>query len=274
MGLKKNTSKLMTFAMFAALLTLLMAARPLQTRAAAKLAKPKLTKTSCSYTNNKVCLAWKKVKGAKKYEIYRAMINSKTGKAGKWKKWASTKKVSIKKKASGDYKYRIRAVNKKKTGKWSTSIRIFAASGQITNMGYTPPDKFLGVILSEGQIEMRVLVKNNTKSPMGFLVEGTRIPVQSAIYAVDSSGRRIKKWNAYIDTGSSYGTVLAKQVNPGKEQSLYFYSFVTEEEWAQYKGYTFMITNSFYPNPTVEPMSTQMALASTRIASQSSIAGK
>ena len=82
----------------------------------------------------------------------------------------------------------------------------------------------------------------------------------------------LKTLNGYLDTGSLYG--YAKQVNAGKSQSVYFYAYVTESEWAAYKNCKFMITSSFYPNPTVEPMSTQMALASTPVVSDSAIAGK
>ena len=240
---------------------------------AAGLAKPKLIKKSCTFANNKVCLAWKKVKGAKKYQIFRAKVNPKTGKIGKWSKWTTTKKRSIKKKGTGDFRYRIRAIRGKKAGKWSKSVRIFAATGQITHLNYVEPEILFGVTLHSGRIEMRVLVTNKTKSPMGFLESGSRIPTQGHLYAIDkASGKVLKVWETELDTGSIYG--IAKQVNPGKAQSVYFYSFVEPEEWAAYNGCKFMITNSFYPNPTVEPMSTQMALTCTGYAKDSAIAGK
>ena len=54
---------------------------------AASLAKPKLDVLS-AYMNNAVYLKWKKVKGAKRYEIQRAKVNpKKANKVGKWKKW-------------------------------------------------------------------------------------------------------------------------------------------------------------------------------------------
>ena len=231
--------------------------------------KPKITKDS-AYLNNKVYLKWTKVAGAKKYEIQRAKINPKTGKTGKWTKWKATKKTYIKKEASGDYKYRVRAVKGKTHSKWSAPKRVFAANAYITKMTYTPPEYLFGVLMSRGYLTFRVLVNNKTKSPMGFL-DSYMIGEQNTVYALSSSGKKLKTWHADVDTQGG----IAKQVNANSKQSLYFeiYDF-TEAEWAKYKGCKFMITSSFYPNPEVEPTSTQMALGYTKKVSESSIAAK
>jgi len=259
------------------MLLLLMVTCPVTAKKKKTLPRPALVKSSCTYTYNKARLKWKKVKGAKKYEIQRAKINAKTGKTGKWKKWVLTKKTSIAKKTTGDFKYRIRALNGKKKGKWSKAVRLFAANGKITDMGYTPADIFFGVKLGGEILEMRVLVSNKTDSPMGFVKSGTRIPIQYSIYAINkSTGKKMKKWDAYLDTGKNdigYAS-YAKQVNARKKASVYFYAFVTDSEWAKYKNCRFMITASFYPNPTVEPMNTQMAIACTNSVKKSAIAGK
>ncbi len=73
-------------------------------------------------SENCAALSWKKVKNAKKYEIYRAKLNS-DGK-GKFKKLKAVKKNSYSdKKITGGvyYKYKVRAVNGKKKSKFSAA---------------------------------------------------------------------------------------------------------------------------------------------------------
>ncbi len=69
-----------------------------------------------------VSLSWKKVKNAKKYEIYRAKLNS-NGK-GKFKKLKAVKKNAYTDKTVKGgtyYKYKVRAVNGKKKSKFSAA---------------------------------------------------------------------------------------------------------------------------------------------------------
>lgn len=71
---------------------------------------------------NPVSLSWKKVKNAKKYEIYRAKLNS-NGK-GKFKKLKAVKKNTYTDKTVKGgvyYKYKVRAVNGKKKSKFSAA---------------------------------------------------------------------------------------------------------------------------------------------------------
>ena len=91
--------------------------------------KAPVIKTSQSrYQEGKAVLSWKKVKNAKKYQVYRK------AKAGsKYKKFAVTKKLKIEKKSKGEYYYKIRAINGKKKGKWSKPVHLIAAAGEVYN---------------------------------------------------------------------------------------------------------------------------------------------
>lgn len=232
--------------------------------------KPTISKDS-AYLNTKIYLKWSKVKGAKKYEIQRAQINANTGKAGKWTKWKTTKKTSIKVAGSGDYKYRVRAVSGKTKSKWSASKRIFGARACITKILYTPPEYLFGVRLSRGYLTFRVLVDNKTKSPMGFL-DSYRIGEQNTVYALSGSGKVLKSWYADVDLQGG----IAKQVNPKSKQSLYFeiYDF-SEEDWAKYKGCKFMIASSFCPpQPSSDTTLKQMVIAYTNKTADCSIAAR
>ena len=94
-----------------------------------KALKAPVIKTSQSrYQEGKAVLSWKKVKNAKKYQVYRK------AKAGsKYKKFAVTKKLKIEKKSKGEYYYKIRAINGKKKGKWSKPVHLIAAAGEVYN---------------------------------------------------------------------------------------------------------------------------------------------
>ena len=272
-GNQMSTNKRLCFKNLLFIFLLVMAiVLPVSARAATfTKSKPKITKES-AYLNGKVYLKWSKISGAKSYEIQRAVIDPSTGKTKSWKAWKKTKKLYVKVKDSGDYKYRVRAVKGSQKSKWSTPKRIFGANAKITDFGYTKPDVFFGVTLHQGTIELRVLVDNKTKSDMGFVPSGTRFGEQSTLYAINSSGKKVAKWDADLDI--DFGAV-AKKVNAGKKQSLYFTVYgVNEEEWEACKNCSFMISCSFYPNPEVEPLSTQMAFTCTKKASASSLAAK
>lgn len=91
-----------------------------------KKAKPKFVVTSCKYSQGKVTLKWKKLKGAQKYIVYRA-----TKKNGKYKKFASTRKLTITKKSTGEFYYKVQAVKGKVKSKQSAPVHIFAGYGNI-----------------------------------------------------------------------------------------------------------------------------------------------
>ena len=229
-----------------------------------KKSKPKIAGSS-AYLDNSVSLTWTAVKGAKKYEIQRAMVKPKNGKTGKWKKWKTVKGTTIKAAATGDYKYRVRAINKKKKSKWSAPKRIFAASARITNIGDEAPERFFTLRYS-GTFEFRVEIKNKTKSPMGFLRSGSRVGSQHTVYAINkSNGKIMGKWEGYLDTNG-----IAKKVNSNSTQTIYIYASVPYSEaavanWENYKKCRFLITSIFYPNPETEPTSKQMTITYSNV---------
>lgn len=86
------------------------------TYAASKPAKVKGVKAVAQSTSS-IKITWKKAKGAKKYQVYRA-----TSKNGKYKKVKTTTKKSYTNKglkSNKKYYYKVRAINGKKKGKFS-----------------------------------------------------------------------------------------------------------------------------------------------------------
>ena len=228
-------------------------------------AKPKISKSS-AYKYNKIALKWTKIKGAKKYQIERARINPKKGKIGKWKKWKTVKKNILKKKASGDFKYRVRAVKGNKKSKWSKARRVFAAYAKITKKKYEP----LRWYVFGETLEFKVSITNKTKSPMGFIKTEAY-----TFYVVNKkTGKVLKK--SEMDVNIPYGG--HKQINPGKSKALKFtVKNISEDEynkWESNKNIEYMLTFSFYPNPRKEPIKNQMAISCTKNLKDSTIACK
>ena len=234
---------------------------------AASIGRPVINSHS-AYMNDSIYLQWSKAKGAKKYEIQRAKVSRK-GKPGTWKKWAVTKKLSIKKKGSGDYIYRVRGVKGSKKGNWSGARRIFGANAVITQFIYEPARYFW----ESDSIYARILLSNKTTSDMGFVSSGYYFGAQGALYAVDSAtGKAVRKWDARLYIGEIGG--VAKTVQAGKQQSIYADIDISGEEYETYKNYNLLLTFSFYPNPYTEPMANQMAFACTQNVADSAIACK
>ncbi len=103
-----------------------------KTKSAVKLKKPTKFKAKLKNTELQkygiyapdIKLTWKKVKRAKKYEVYRAKISAK-GKA-KYKKLATVKKTRYTDESTysgAQYKYKVRAVNGKVKGKFSAASK-------------------------------------------------------------------------------------------------------------------------------------------------------
>ena len=230
--------------------------------------KTKITKNS-AYLFNKASLKWKKVKGAKKYQIQRARINPKKGKIGKWKKWKTTRKTSLVRKTSGDYKYRVRAVKGKKVSKWSGARRIFAANAKITSKHYEPPYLFN---MYGAYMDFKVSIKNKSKSPMGFLDEEANY----TFYAINTKTKKVLKKIRMDISDMAYGN--HDQINPGKKKTLKLRAGGISEElydkWKSNPNVDYMISVAFYPNPKVEPMKNHMAITCTKKAKESSVACK
>ncbi|MDO5546999.1 MAG: hypothetical protein Q4F79_00760 [Eubacteriales bacterium] len=114
-------------AMLAVALTVCVVGASVQnTSYAANLAQTK--KLAVTVEENQVKLTWNKVSGAKKYQVYRA-----TSQNGKYKlvktttsrKWTDSNR-------KGECWYKVRAVNGKKTGKFSAKNHTFRINAKIT----------------------------------------------------------------------------------------------------------------------------------------------
>lgn len=220
--------------------------------------KPVIAKES-GYQYQSVYMKWSAVKGAEKYEIYRAVMNPSTGKYGSWKKWATTAKTKITKKDTGDCRYRVRAVKGSTKGKWSDPKRIFSARAYITDAGF-----------DGSHLNLRILVTNKSKSPMGFLINAV-LGTQNRIFAVDKSGNVTAQYDGNLIPAGANGVAVV--VGAKKSQSIYIQSSVmSAAEYARIKGDQLLAACSFYPNPEVEPVSNQLALACTKKAKESAIA--
>lgn len=126
-----------------------------------KKAKPKFIVSKCQFADSKAELAWKKVKGAKKYQVF---ISKKRG--GKYKLFANSKKTKIAKRSVGEYYYKVRAFDGKKASKLSPAVHLFAASGNVYDTMTITTTFFFGGSTSSTFYDLAV--KNNSKKPMTF----------------------------------------------------------------------------------------------------------
>ena len=204
--------------------------RPVHAKSLSK-KKPKISSLS-GFENGQVVLRYSSVKGAKKYQIYRSKKKN-----GKYKKFGTSTTTTFSKKANGLYYYKVRGVSGKKKGKFSKPVRIFAATGVITDLGFS------GIT----GMTARVLVYNGTPKTMAFL--GTNI---GNFYLVDKyTGQVVSKDMAILSTTGdwiSYG--MGKMIGSNQTQSLYFYSY-GYSTWMKYQSnrnrYVLLLTASFYP---------------------------
>ena len=86
----------------------------------------KVTGIKAVYTKGKTKLTWKKASRAKKYEIYR----STNGK--KFKKVKTVKGLSWQDTKKGELWYKVRAVNGRKKGKFSSAVSVYTIGGRIS----------------------------------------------------------------------------------------------------------------------------------------------
>jgi len=225
-----------------------------------KNSKPVLLKNYSAYSNGRIVLRWKKIAGAKKYEVWRS-----AKKNGAYKKYAVVKTNQLSKKTVGTYYYKVRAINGKTKSKFSTPRRYFAANGIITHKGFNGTDG----------LWLRVKVTNKTSKPMIFLGATNSFPT---IYLVRKSTKSVvAKTNGYLSTSNDpYGISIggAKQIAKWKTASLYFRT-MDYVLWRTYaaapSAYEFLISMPFYDGPN---SSTVWALACTEKAAGSAVAGK
>ena len=86
----------------------------------------KVTGVKAVYTKGKTKLTWKRASRAKKYEIYRSTNGKKYQKVKTVKglSWQDTKK--------GELWYKVRAVNGRQKGSFSSSVSVYTVGGRIT----------------------------------------------------------------------------------------------------------------------------------------------
>jgi len=171
-----------------------------------KKAKPKFVVNQCYYANGATCkavLKWKKVKGAKKYIVYRA-----TKKSGKYKKFTTTKKLSISKASKGEYYYKVQAVDGKNKSKMSDPVHLFPAAGQIVRR--------MEVSMNFGgtKTTLWVISRNDSKKTMVF-------PAKNSAYTIcvvnKNTGKVIKEYD--VDNVEDYMNGTPHKIAKGKDDS-------------------------------------------------------
>lgn len=171
-----------------------------------KKAKPKFVVSQCYYANGQTCkaaLKWNKVKGAKKYIVYRA-----TSKTGKYKKFTTTKKLTVSKKSKGEYYYKVQAVDGKKKSKMSDPVHLFPASGQIVRRMVTSMN-FGGT-----KTTLWVISKNDSKKTMIF-------PAKNSAYTIcvvnKNTGEVVSEYA--VDNVEDYMNGTPHKIAKGKDDS-------------------------------------------------------
>ena len=108
---------------------------------------------ACCSSGTKVRLQWREVHGAEKYQVYR----SESAK-GKYKLFAETKLPELKKKADGEFFYKIRAVRGDLVSRWSRTLHIYSVGGYIEKVRHD----------ENGFTSFTVRVSNYTDRPIYF----------------------------------------------------------------------------------------------------------
>ena len=164
---RKRSGLLMLLMLAAVMLTvLLLRVQPASAATMKTSAKPKFVVGGCKYVQENAVLSWKKVKGAKKYVIYRA-----AKKKGKYKKFGTTKELTFTKPSAGEFYYKVQAVQGKKKSKMSDPVHLFPAFGNIyISRGVSTTIFIGGFALPSGGGLTRYYsaVKNNSKKAMEF----------------------------------------------------------------------------------------------------------
>lgn len=218
----------------AALFIMTAAAVPVHAASPFTIRRPVIT--GGAYVQANAELSWTAVRGAKKYEVWRAKTDPKTGAYGAWKKFALTSRTSLDVKADGDYRYRVRGLKGAKKTLWSKPVRIFGASAYIRSMKY-----------SGGKFVLTVRFTNNTDSGIRFVHSSFIKGNQHFISAVNRHGEHIRSW---------FGTVVPKKgtgiyvdIAPRSTCDITIESNdVSATEYRDYRERRFACRSVFYPN--------------------------
>lgn len=227
--------------------------------------KPTIKKTS-AYVNGYVSLKWSKVSGATKYEIYRA-----SKKSGTYKKYATSKTTSLKKKSSGTYYYKVRGVKGKQKTKFSKPVLIFAATAQIKEVGFSGT----GWVGTMGTLAS-VKVTNHSKKDMQFLGGYYQ---HATLYLMNKKTNKLVG-STYMQLNTNndiYGISISDgiTIKAGKSQTLW-YHVMEYTLWNQYDAspskYYWMLSMPFYPGKGTDELVT-MSISATKKKSESSVPG-
>lgn len=184
--------------------------------AATKLSKPKLTNYAASSTSIKN--TWKKVKGAKGYEVYRATKEKgkykkvKTIKSGKTVSWTNKKL-----KKNKEYFYKVRAyktVNgKKKYSKYSNTE--WAVPTNEPNWAYYISNK------KQTTDKIKLSITNKSRYNMSFTTEGAFFKDENALLAIGSlTEEQMDNLDELAAVGLYEAVTSNKTIKPGKTATL------------------------------------------------------
>lgn len=120
--MKKIRKKILSLVMALLILMTVIPATPVKVQAATP---RRVTGFSAVFLQGKTRLSWKKVRGAKKYEIYRS-TNGKT-----FKKVKTVRKQSWQDTKKGELWYKVRAVRGKSKGAFSATKSVYTLTGWI-----------------------------------------------------------------------------------------------------------------------------------------------
>lgn len=219
--------------------------------------KPKYNTLRCGYFYDTVKLQWKKVKGAKKYIVYRSKSAN-----GKYKKFKATKSLKIAKKASGDYYYKVRAIRGKKKSKFSDAKRIFAANATILGID----EEKSGFL----ETYYKVLINNKTNTPMIFRYGSSEAAGHKVRIAdlKDPNGKPVSTIGARVDVAAGNARLVPAKSKRTLDIFVWTYAaFDLGETGLRDDTYVLMLTTSFKANGQT------LALAYTNKAKESGIAG-
>ena len=159
-------------------------------------------KLNANYGTNKI--TYKKSKGAKKYEIFRAKVSG--SKTGKYKKLDSTKKLSYtdwSNKSGVAYKYKVRAINGNSKSAFSKATKKVVYIEQVY-VGVHMNDKYDGVLVewlpSSGAKGYKIYRAEGKDGKFKLLTKGTKFSKKKNDFGTSQyyyNDKNVKKGTIY-----------------------------------------------------------------------------